>query len=184
MIMKQKIHLYLVLILGLLLLYSYVVIKVILFKFGTVNFGLLGQGLSSLIENPDSLSKTMSYRSNIILLHTIKDSLEHPTSHNLINLFGNVAIFVPFGFLAGTMIKKYSFVFVMLLSFSFSLLLECAQIILRMGTFDVDDLLLNTSGGVIGYLLWKLCRVLIKREEPSESVNNQMDELKVNKSNQ
>lgn len=175
MIMKQKIHLYPVLILGLLLLYSYVVIKVILFKFGTVDLDILGELLYRVIENPASLSQTMSYRSNLILLHTIKDSLEHPTTHNLINLFGNVAIFIPFGFLAGTMLKQLSFVVVMLLSFSFSLLLECAQIVFSMGTFDVDDLLLNTSGAFIGYLLWKLCKVLIKREEPSASPNKEVD---------
>lgn len=50
--MKQKIHFYPVLILGLLLFYSYVVIKVILFKFGAVDVSILGQMLSRVIENP------------------------------------------------------------------------------------------------------------------------------------
>lgn len=169
--MKQKMHLYPVLILGLLLFYSYVVIKVILFKFGAVDVSILGQMISRVIENPASLSESISYRSNMIWLHTIKDSLEHPTTHNLINLFGNVAIFIPFGFLAGTIIKQLSFVLVMLLSFSFSLLLECAQIVFSMGTFDVDDLLLNTSGAFIGYVLWKLCKLFIKKESPSAASN-------------
>ncbi|MFR2190096.1 MAG: VanZ family protein, partial [Blautia sp.] len=46
---------------------------------------------------------------------------------------------------------------VMLLGFSFSLLVECTQLVTRVGTFDVDDLMLNTLGAVIGYLFFALC---------------------------
>ncbi|MCM3783168.1 VanZ family protein [Neobacillus mesonae] len=162
--MKQKIHFNQMLILVLFALYSYGMIKVILFKFGSVDFGALGQQLSNFIENPASL-KTMGHSSNTTLLHTIKDSIEHPTMHNFVNLVGNVAIFIPFGFLAGTMIKQLSFILVLLLSFGFSLLLECSQFVFSIGTFDVDDLLLNTSGGLIGYLLWKICTLFIKKED-------------------
>ena len=37
-----------------------------------------------------------------------------------------------------------------------SLLVEILQIVLRVGSFDVDDLILNTLGGIIGYLLLTL----------------------------
>ena len=41
--------------------------------------------------------------------------------------------------------------------FSFSLLVECTQLVTRVGTFDVDDLMLNTLGAVLGYLFFALC---------------------------
>ena len=44
----------------------------------------------------------------------------------------------------------------MLLGFSFSLLVECTQLVTRVGTFDVDDLMLNTLGGCLGYALHRL----------------------------
>ena len=34
-----------------------------------------------------------------------------------------------------------------------SLTVEILQLVFRVGTFDVDDLILNTLGGIIGYLL-------------------------------
>jgi len=37
-------------------------------------------------------------------------------------------------------------------SFEFSLLVETIQLVSKVGSFDVDDLLLNTIGGAIGYL--------------------------------
>ena len=50
--------------------------------------------------------------------------------------------------------KAQGFVRVMILSFSTSLLAETMQLILRVGCFDVDDLLLNTVGGCMGYLVF------------------------------
>ena len=37
-----------------------------------------------------------------------------------------------------------------------SLTVEILQLILRVGSFDVDDLLLNTLGGALGYVLLTL----------------------------
>jgi len=34
--------------------------------------------------------------------------------------------------------------------------LECLQVVFSIGIFDVDDLILNTSGGLLGYCAFKL----------------------------
>lgn len=45
-------------------------------------------------------------------------------------------------------------------SFLFSLFIECGQLLLRLGTFQVSDLAQNTAGGLIGALLYYvICRV-------------------------
>lgn len=42
----------------------------------------------------------------------------------------------------------------LLYSFELSLLVETIQLVTKVGSFDVDDLLLNTIGGVCGYLVY------------------------------
>lgn len=45
-------------------------------------------------------------------------------------------------------------------SFLFSLFIECGQLLLRLGTFQMSDLAQNTTGGLIGALLYYvICRV-------------------------
>ena len=61
------------------------------------------------------------------------------------NLFGNIAIFMPFGFLVPILgRKKRKFWFTALLGFELSLSVECIQLVTKTGCFDVDDIFLNT----------------------------------------
>lgn len=74
------------------------------------------------------------------------------------NIIGNVLCFVPFGAIFPVLNRKTRhFVVIVLLSFQFSLIVECIQLISKVGSFDVDDLLLNTIGGMIGYLVFCVC---------------------------
>ena len=41
-----------------------------------------------------------------------------------------------------------------LAAFLLSLTIEITQLLTRVGSFDVDDLILNTAGGIAGYLLF------------------------------
>ena len=80
------------------------------------------------------------------------------------NLFGNIVIFMPFGFLVPILgRKKRNFWFTSLLSFALSLAVECIQLVTRTGCFDVDDLILNTLGAAIGYMLFAVCNYLRRK---------------------
>lgn len=74
------------------------------------------------------------------------------------NLAGNVLGFIPFGFMlpviAGASCSGW---FITFLGFSLSLLVETLQLLTRVGSFDVDDLLLNTTGVFLGYLMFVIC---------------------------
>ncbi len=76
----------------------------------------------------------------------------------LVNLVGNVVAFMPFGFFLPVIWPKSArFLFVAFGSFLFSLFVETVQLISKVGTFDVDDMFLNTLGGILGYfLMWLL----------------------------
>lgn len=78
------------------------------------------------------------------------------------NLLGNVGLFVPMGvFIPLLIAKARKLPFFALLTVALILTLELIQAVTGLGTFDVDDLILNFIGTLLGYLLW-LCFGKIK----------------------
>lgn len=68
----------------------------------------------------------------------------------------NIVMFIPLGFLVPLIWKKAGKPrYIILTGFAFSLLIELSQLLNSRGT-DVDDLILNTLGGVVGFLLYKV----------------------------
>ena len=77
--------------------------------------------------------------------------------HSFFNLAGNILGFMPAGFFIPMLWEeRKGFWFTACVTFEMSLLLEILQLIFRVGSFDVDDLILNTLGGILGYLLLKM----------------------------
>ena len=73
------------------------------------------------------------------------------------NVVGNVCVFVPFGaFLPALFAKCQKFSSVFLFTLELSLAVEIVQLVTKIGSFDVDDLLLNTIGGILGYFVYKI----------------------------
>lgn len=74
----------------------------------------------------------------------------------LMNLLGNVIIFVPFGALMTFFMRNRKCVVlnVTLIAFVFSCAIELTQLFTRVGSCDVDDMILNTFGGFIGSLIY------------------------------
>lgn len=79
------------------------------------------------------------------------------------NLLGNVAVFVPFGFFMPMASKYRSFLTTAFYVFGISFCVEVFQLITKVGSFDVDDLLLNTIGGILGYILFVICNTVRRR---------------------
>lgn len=75
----------------------------------------------------------------------------------LVNLGGNVLLFIPLGFflpmLATTCRGWWKGMLWLLLIL---LAVELTQLVTRLGTCDVDDLLLNLAGTQLGWILWKI----------------------------
>ena len=67
-----------------------------------------------------------------------------------LNIFGNIIAFIPFGiYLPYTSESKLGFISTFLYTFSLSLTIELVQLITKVGSCDVDDIILNALGGVI-----------------------------------
>lgn len=74
-----------------------------------------------------------------------------------LNLVGNVVAFMPFGaFLPIFSVRCRRMLWTVWYSFELSLVVELLQLIFKVGSFDVDDLLLNTVGGMLGFLVYFL----------------------------
>lgn len=70
----------------------------------------------------------------------------------------NIAIFIPVGLLAGFLFKRHRVLLALLIGLMVSLAIECSQLAWSRGEFDVDDLLNNTLGAMIGVAVWWVCR--------------------------
>lgn len=84
----------------------------------------------------------------------------------VINIFGNIIIFAPFGMLLPRIVtswvtnKPIAFWGTTVNAAMFSLVVEFMQLVTKVGVFDVDDIILNTLGGMLGYGIYRLFRIL------------------------
>lgn len=82
----------------------------------------------------------------------------------VLNMAGNVCLFVPYGALLFIWKgKPTSFLEVTLSSALLSVVIEIIQLITRVGVCDVDDIILNTVGGMIGYFIYLTVRTVFRR---------------------
>ena len=107
------------------------------------------------------------YRYNLVLFREIRRFWNYRDQVGLFamftNLFGNVIIFMPFGFFMPMASRYRSCFSAVFYSFGLSLCVETFQLLTRVGSFDVDDLLLNTVGGLAGYVIFAVCAVIRSR---------------------
>ena len=73
----------------------------------------------------------------------------------IINLFGNIVMFIPFGFLGWLNTKYFSFKKLIVDFLSVLIIVEALQYLTRLGVFDIDDLALNSLGVWIGFQMRK-----------------------------
>lgn len=146
-------------------LYLFLVVKILLFKFGSLDTELLTAQWEMVRSDPGVLLERLHTRGNLVPFHEIQSYLhaiqQHGSGHSLVNFAGNIVAFMPFGFLLPLLFAKKASGMgkVVLLSLLLSLLLETTQLAMSCGAFDVDDLLLNTSGGFFGYVIYRLVRL-------------------------
>jgi len=144
--------------------------KKILLRLGWFTFILYLGVLTYFLFFSERYGRTIGeeYRYNLVLFEEIKRFFKyrHMLSMEafLLNMVGNVVAFIPFGFAIPYLSSKQrKFLNVMFLSFEFSLVIEVIQLVFKVGSFDVDDLLLNTIGGIIGYIIFKICYQIYER---------------------
>lgn len=71
------------------------------------------------------------------------------------NVCGNILLFIPFGILSSIYLKPKNLWIPFSLTLLSSLAIELTQMLIGR-SFDVDDILLNCIGGIIGYFIYKV----------------------------
>jgi len=71
------------------------------------------------------------------------------------NLAGNIILFVPLGFLLPIMYQQITWTRILLVGIALSLGFELLQLALRIGSFDVDDIILNVLGVLFGLAVFR-----------------------------
>lgn len=103
---------------------------------------------------------------NLIPFKTIMNYMQNSDRVNfdiwIYNLAGNVAAFIPLGLFIPLAFKDFRAVKSNAAAFILILSAEVMQLISRRGAFDVDDLLLNMVGSIIGYAIFKALNILSK----------------------
>lgn len=118
-----------------------------------------------------------TYQYNFTLFREIERYIEYRDKigmgYFVVNVVGNIAAFMPFGFLVPILYREQrgrktyrghyirSFFFVSGLGFLFSLGVETVQLMTKVGCFDVDDLMLNTVGVMAGYVIYCICKAIV-----------------------
>ncbi|NLL77402.1 MAG: VanZ family protein [Clostridiales bacterium] len=131
-------------------IYIAIVIKVIIFKYpwenlmaiaGTWRRGIVLEGLDT---------------ANFTLFKTIRMYIDYSYMLNSFeNLVGNVVVFIPFGFLLPYVKESCKRFWVLFLNtFIFVLGIEVFQLFSAFGAFDVDDILLNCFGAMLGWIAY------------------------------
>lgn len=137
---------------------------VLLFVFVVVKFK------GSFIELSDRISSYSSHEAinyNLIPFRSIHVQISHITQWwALKNLLGNIVPFIPFGFLLPVTYKKLnSAIKVLCIGISSILLIEFFQLFSKLGSFDIDDIILNMIGIICGYFMILLINRVFKKSD-------------------
>lgn len=109
----------------------------------------------------ETYGRTMDsgYRYNLELFKEIKRFWNNRESLGIgpvvLNLLGNIVAFAPFGFFLPMFFPIGRNLFrCVSLSALFSLAVETVQLFSKVGAFDIDDILLNAIGGLMGWICY------------------------------
>lgn len=111
--------------------------------------------------NADSRQQLNEFKYNLHPFKTIYTYVIDYKSNNkepfIINIIGNIALFIPFGFLLPiTFLRQLNrldkLLFVTVCGI---FLIEISQFILQIGVFDIDDIILNSIGVILGFMILK-----------------------------
>jgi glycopeptide antibiotics resistance protein len=139
-------------------LYLVVLVNVIILKGGTAL-------TRSSYRREVSLSQKIS-GINIVPLRTIIPYLGGEPSIDIAmeNLLGNIFAFSPLGLLLPLLFKNCNKIKnTLLISIGISLFIEIIQVVFYLGSCDIDDLILNVLGSLLGFAIYCLFKHFTNR---------------------
>lgn len=112
------------------------------------------------------LDRTFGAKNNLELALTIPNILKINNARDNIEAIENLIFFIPYTFFlfqSFSLKKSKDIKNTLILSFLTSLVIEVLQLLTTLGTFQLSDLLYNTLGGVIGYIIYRIINIKNKK---------------------
>lgn len=108
------------------------------------------------------------YSYNLIPFKEIKRFIKYRKQLGMVavatNIGGNIIGFMPFGFILPILTQKArGLLRIFILTLNLSLCIEMIQLVSKVGCCDVDDMILNTLGGVLGYVMFYMFNALRRK---------------------
>ena len=129
-----------------LFVYCVILIKIMIFKdVPLIRLGMLKLNFGGTLEGPANF---IPFKTIIQYLHADKGVLIAA-----INILGNIFLLVPFGFLVAASFTNITWLKKITIALAVGSLIEGMQVLLHIGIFDIDDVILNGMGVIVGY--WK-----------------------------
>ncbi len=106
---------------------------------------------------------------NLIPFQTFRTFFQMISKGNFLwsfsNIAGNAFIFLPYGYLLSLLnIKKHPIIKILLSSICLSLFFEVSQFVFYLGSADIDDIILNTLGTLLGILCFRIISSLCRKK--------------------
>ena len=123
-------------------------------------------------------SNSFSYRTghrtfNLVPFKTIMlyiKAIKHTNLHlMIINVLGNILLFLPLGFYLKAFIKNINYTLLTIISIPITI--EILQYLLKTGVADIDDIILNIIGEIIGFFILLLLNRLYQKLNPPTQDN-------------
>ena len=105
---------------------------------------------------------------NMVPFHSIRENLSYGHSPVSWDMLYNMVMFVPFGIVYCYYQKTFCIYKAIGLSFLTTLLIEAAQFVFKTGVVDIDDLMINTMGSLVGIFLYIVLRKILQWKQIGE----------------
>lgn len=105
---------------------------------------------------------------NMVPFHSIRENLRYGHSPVSWDMLYNMVMFVPFGIVYCYYQKNFCIYKAIGLSFLTTLLIEAAQFVFKTGVVDIDDLMINTMGSLVGIFLYMGLRKILQWKQAGE----------------
>lgn len=169
---NKKINLYREISLLLFLLYFLLLLNITIFKASSISFS---NPLNSYVYKKYGISGIINFIPFIETIKTMTDG-HTPIINPLRNIFGNILAFMPLGFFIPLLFSKYNNVKkIFILGLNSSLCIEIVQLFVGNNITDIDDLIYNTTGAMLGLLCFRLLKVFLKTTSRDKNLNKSND---------
>ncbi len=157
---RNKVNLKEIIFYGILIVYFLIMAKILFFKFITP--------MELFSDNRETVRALSLIPFKSIYNYVARSGFGNPIV--VLNVIGNILIFIPLGTVLLLLSENPSPKNVIKTVFFTSLLVEVIQFIFAIGITDIDDIILNTIGGVLGVLFYNVLKLVFKKNETIKTV--------------